>query len=185
MIFKRLLFSLLAICLTLVGFACDDSISGNSVDKPVIQYDVDVEKVTGFTAKDVVTGESISLSDFEGSVVLLNFVNYGCNSRQSEIVSSQLLVIRELLQQRGDFVPVSVFCGCCPEDVLVDFTQENNLDWPWILDTEYVIVQDYQQQIGKYGYPTLVFIDASQTVRDITGYTEKEALSAKIDEISQ
>ncbi|MDY6834740.1 MAG: redoxin domain-containing protein [Chloroflexota bacterium] len=185
MIFKRFLLGVLAICLVSLGFACDDSPSGNSVDKPVVQYEGNVGKLTGFTAQDVVTGEFISLNDFEGSVVLLNFVNYGCNARQSEIVSSQLLVIRELQQQRNDFVPVSVFCGCCPKDVLIDFAQENDLDWPWILDTEYVIVQDYEQQIGRYGYPTLVFIDASQIVQDITGYTEKEALSAKIDEISQ
>jgi len=33
-----------------------------------------------FTATDVITDQNIILSDYKGSVVVLNFVNYGCSS---------------------------------------------------------------------------------------------------------
>ena len=33
-----------------------------------------------FTATDVVTGQTVTLAQFKGKTVLLNFVNYGCNA---------------------------------------------------------------------------------------------------------
>ena len=59
-----------------------------------------------FTAVDVVTNEMISLSQFSGSTVLLNFVNLGCSSSLNQIVSAQLLAIQEL---RGS---VTISCRC-------------------------------------------------------------------------
>ncbi len=138
-----------------------------------------------FTAIDVVTGETISLGQFNGSVVLLNFVNYGCNPSTNKVVSAQLLAIKELREERDDFVPISVFCGCCPVDVLRDFAKENKLTWPWILDTDYSIVQEYTRHLRKYGYPTLIFIDKEQHIREVSGYCDVPTLSVKIDETSQ
>ena len=82
-------------------------------------------------------------------------------------------------------MPISVFCGCCPEDTLRSLAQDNNPDWPWILDTSNSIVGDYEEYINQYGYPTLVFIDKSLTVREVTGYQGLSELSAKIDEVLQ
>ncbi len=138
-----------------------------------------------FTAVDVVTGETISLSQFNGSTVLLNFVNYGCNQSTNEIVGAQLLAIRELREQRDDFVPISVFCGCCPIDVLRDFAKQNKLTWPWILDTDYSIVGEYTRHLRKYGYPTLIFIDKEQRIREVSGSCDVSTLAVKIDQTSQ
>jgi len=138
-----------------------------------------------FTAVDVVTGETISLDQFNGSVVLLNFVNYGCNPSTNEIVGAQLLAIKELREQRDDFVPISVFCGCCPIDVLRDFAKQNELTWPWILDTDYSIVGEYTRHLREYGYPTLIFIDEEQQIREVSGYCDVSTLAAKIDQTSQ
>ena len=138
-----------------------------------------------FTAADVVTGETVSLSQFAGSTVLLNFVNYGCNPSTNKVVGDQLLAIRELTEQRDDFMPISVFCGCCPVDVLRDYARQNNLTWPWILDTDYSIVQEYASHLRKYGYPTLVFIDEEQQIREVSGYCHVSTLAAKIDQTSQ
>ena len=96
-----------------------------------------------FTATDVVTGKTVSLKDYKGSPVLLNFVNYGCDPSLNEKVSAQLMAIKQMRQQRGDFVPISVFCGCCPPEVLRQFAKENNFDWPWILDADYSIAAKY------------------------------------------
>jgi len=136
-----------------------------------------------FTSVDVVTNQKITLSQFKGSVVLLNFVNYGCDPSLNNVVSKQLLAIRELQSQRGDFVPVSVFCGCCPPEVLRDFARQNNLTWPWILDTDYSIVRNYVSHLRKYGYPTLIFIDQEQNIREVAGYSDLPVLSDKLDQI--
>jgi len=138
-----------------------------------------------FTAVDVVTGETLSLGQFSGSTVLLNFVNLGCSSRLSEVVSAQLLAIKELRGQRHDFIPVSVFCGCCQPDVLREFAVQNDLTWPWILDTGNSIVHKYERYLKQYGYPTLIFIDKEQNIREVTGYIDISTLSVKIDEILQ
>jgi len=138
-----------------------------------------------FTAVDVVTGETISLGQFNGSTVLLNFVNYGCSPSLNQVVSAQLLAIRDLKEERDDFVPISVFCGCCPPDLLREFAEENNLIWPWILDTDYSIVQKYTRYLREYGYPTLILIDKEQYIREVTGYNDVRSLDDKIDEASK
>ncbi len=138
-----------------------------------------------FTGVDVVTGQSISLSDYRGNTVLLNFVNYGCSSSLNKIVSDQLLTIRTLSEQRGDFVPVSIFCGCCPPDVLRNFAEENDMRWAWILDTDNTIVRQYDDHVRQYGYPTLVLIDRDQLVTEVAGYTDLDTLNAMMGGLAQ
>jgi hypothetical protein len=134
-----------------------------------------------FSSTDVVTGELISLDRLKGNIVLLNFVNYGCNPNVNQIVSEQLLAIKILKEQRGDFIPVSVFCGCCPVNTLRDFATENGLSWPWILDSDYSIIQEYHDYVRIYGYPTLVFINKNQYIEYFSGYNDVSSLSVKID----
>jgi hypothetical protein len=136
-----------------------------------------------FTSLDVVTNQIITLSSFKGSAVLLNFVNYGCDPSLNKVVSEQLITIRELKEQRSDFVPVSVFCGCCPEDILRDFAEQNSFIWPWVLDSDYSIVNDYTNYLRGYGYPTLIFVDQEQNIREIAGYTDLSDLSTKLDQL--
>jgi hypothetical protein len=137
-----------------------------------------------FTGVDVVTGKSVSLSQYKDSAVLLNFVNYGCSPSLNQIVGDQLLAIRDLTQQRQDFTPISVFCGCCPPEVLRQFARDNGLNWPWILDTSYSITQKYGNYLTQYGYPTLIFIDTDQVISGVAGATDLEGLGEKIDRIS-
>jgi peroxiredoxin len=137
-----------------------------------------------FSAADVVTGKTVSLKQFTGSAILLTFVNYGCNPQTNQVVGAQLLTIRQLQSQRSDFVPVSVFCGCCPPDVLRQFAKENNLNWPWILDSDYSIARNYAGYLQRYGYPTLVFIDKDTSIIDTAGYLNTASLNTKLNDIT-
>jgi len=139
---------------------------------------------TDFNAVDVVTGKGVSLKQFAGSPILLNFVNYGCSPSINNIVSAQLLAIKQLKAQRSDFTPVSVFCGCCPPDVLRQFAKQNNFDWPWILDTDYSIAAKYGNYLKKYSYPTLVFIDKGMVIREYSGAIDISTLTQKIDSLA-
>jgi hypothetical protein len=141
------------------------------------------DPATDFTSFDVVTGETVSLSQFQGEIVLLNFVNYGCNQRTNEIVSKQLLVIKDLYEERKDFIPISVFCGCCPIETLRNFATENELVWPWILDSDYSIVNMYFDYVQEYGYPTLLFINQNQNIVDYSGYYNTSDLNSMLEEM--
>jgi peroxiredoxin len=136
-----------------------------------------------FNGVDVNTGKAISLQQFAGKIVLLNFVNYGCSSSVNTAVSAQLLAIQDLSQIRTDFVPVSVFCGCCSPGALKQFASANNLNWPWILDTGNSIVPKYSTYLGQHGYPTLVFIDGNGKIINSSGAMNEAAMGQELDKI--
>ncbi|MBT3362777.1 MAG: redoxin domain-containing protein [Chloroflexi bacterium] len=179
---------LLIILLTLNAFsllmlsACSSSTAANLEGDVYSQSDGITAQ--DFTGIDVVTGESVSLADFEDNAVLLNFVNYGCSESINQVVSSQLLAIRDLTDERDDFTPVSIFCGCCPTETLRNFATQNSFDWPWILDTDNSIINKYSDYLQTYGYPTLVLIDNAQNIREVVGNTDANALSDKIDNLT-
>jgi hypothetical protein len=178
-----LLCSVILLSLITLGVSCSNSDPTDIVGAIESVPLSDSVSAPSFTGKDVLTGESISLTDFDTNVVLLNLVNYGCDSRINQVVSRQLMAIKDLKEQRGDFEPISVFCGCCPENTLRGFADVNELDWPWILDTDNSILAQYTMYVQKYGYPTLVLIDQNQRVRTVSGYLGSSQLSAEIDEL--
>lgn len=137
----------------------------------------------GFTAVDVVTGQPVSLDQFQGKTVLLNFVNYGCSTSINEAVSAQLVAVRNLTQQRSDFTAISVYCGCCPAQTLKQFAEGNGLDWPWLLDADNSIITKYADYVGQYGYPTLVFVDKDQVIRDVSGTLSMAELGSRLDRV--
>jgi peroxiredoxin len=136
-----------------------------------------------FSGIDVNTGKAISLQQFAGKIVLLNFVNYGCSSSVNTAVSAQLLAIQDISRIRTDFVPVSVFCGCCSPGALKQFASANNLNWPWILDTGNSIVPKYSTYLGQHGYPTLVFIDGNGKIINSSGAMNAAAMGQVLDKI--
>jgi len=178
--------AVLLIAVSGFSLACSDSgVSQVDTDKTEpIKFDAEDGVIApDFTAKDVVTDQDITLSDYQGTVVLLTFVSYGCSESINDVVSRQLLDIKEVYDQRNDFVPVSVFCGCCPEDVLRDFAEENDLIWPWVLDTDYSVLGDYEDYLSAYDYPILVYIDQEQNIREVSGYSDQNVLADKLDQM--
>lgn len=165
----------------------DSSLGEVSLDAAISESasQLDGSSALDFEGVDVMTNEPISLSDYRGTPVLLNFVNYGCSASLNEIVSDQLLLIKDLAEQRDDFAPLSVFCGCCPPEVLRDFAEENNFQWSWLLDLDNAILTQYYDYLVQYGYPTLVLIDKDQRVIEVAGYTDLDTLNAMIDGLSQ
>ncbi|MDD4859630.1 MAG: redoxin domain-containing protein, partial [Dehalococcoidales bacterium] len=134
-----------------------------------------------FSGVDVVTGARITLSQFQDKTVLLIFVNYGCDPALNQKVGNQLIAIRDLAKQRSDFIPVSVFCGCCPPETLRKFARDNGLNWPWILDSDNSIVNRYASSLRKYGYPTLIFVDKDQVITAVAGYSNISTLNTRLD----
>lgn len=167
--------------------ASDSSLGGVSLGAAIPESTPppDGSGAPDFSGVDVMTGDPISLSQYRGTTVLLNFVNYGCSASLNQIVGDQLLVIKALADQRDDFAPLSVFCGCCPPEVLRDFAEQNNFEWSWLLDLDNAILRQYYDYLVQYGYPTLVLIDKDQRVIEVAGYTDLDTLDAMIDGLSQ
>lgn len=137
-----------------------------------------------FPGVDVFTGQTISMQQFTGKVVLLNFANYGCSQSLNNVVSVQILAIRPLSQQRTDFVPLSLFCGCCPASVLRDHVKANNFNWLWIMDSSNSIVAKYNTHFSQWGYPTLIYIDRNGNIKEATGTTDLTTIGQKLDKIN-
>jgi hypothetical protein len=136
-----------------------------------------------FTGLDLVTGQSISRSQFKGSGLILNFMNYGCNPSLNKIVDDQLLAIREITSKRSDLIPISVFCGCCSPDTLRQYAKTNDFNWPWILDTDYSIAAKYSEFLRQYGYPTLIIVGKDQLIKEISGYLDANTLSTELNQL--
>jgi peroxiredoxin len=77
-----------------------------------------------------------------------------------------------------------VFCGCCPAETLRQFAGGNDLNWPWLLDTDNSIVAKYSGFREQFGYPTLIFVDKDQIVTDASGALTLAELGVRLDKVA-
>lgn len=96
-------------------------------------------------------GQSISLSDFKGKTMLINFWNTGCPPCRDEMPYLQQLY--DEMQGEG-LVVLTVHVGQGPVTA-TQFMQDNNLSLPVLLDTDEVVGRKY----GIMFFPTTFFID--------------------------
>jgi hypothetical protein len=137
-----------------------------------------------FQAVDAVTGQAYKLSQFAGKMVVLNIVNYGCNPATNQIVEKQVRALKQLQSERNDFVPVSVFCGCCTVESIRSLAQQEHLSWPLILDDRYEITGEYVDSVNTYGYPALIFINQAQFTVANSGYLDQTDLAKQLDSMA-
>ncbi len=86
-------------------------LSGDLVVKPVVLTEPGkpASSVTvnvtapDFSATELISGQKLSLSQYKGKVVLLNFVNYGCDPRLNGIVDKQFQAIKQLASEKTSF----------------------------------------------------------------------------------
>ena len=129
----------------------------------------------GFLAPDfeliTLNGETLSLSDFRGKVVLVNFWASWCPPCRSEMPAMQ-----EIYQQYGpdDFVILAV--NNTQADNLADiqnFVDERGLTFPILLDNTGQVSAAYQVR----SLPTSFFIDREGIIREVViGSPMAEAL---------
>jgi peroxiredoxin len=115
-----------------------------------------------FTLPDL-TGQDVSLQDFRGKVVLLNFWASWCVPCRSETPALQRLYEK---YQDQDFVVIGVSIDEETVEAVPDFIEEFGLTYPILLDTTRVSTG----QDGSYrleGIPQSYFIDAEGIIRDI------------------
>ena len=117
---------------------------------------------TGSTAPDFtltsLTGETVSLSDYAGRPVMINFWASWCPPCRAEF--PLLAGVRERYQDQGlEILGVTVNDGA---SYAQDFVDKIGAEWPILLDSDAVAWEAY----GGVGLPTSFFVDAAGVVRD-------------------
>ncbi len=110
-----------------------------------------------FTLTDT-DGNSFSLSDFEGKVVVLDLMATWCEPCKQEIPH-----LKEVQQHYGDDViilSISVAWGGDTNQGLATFKQERECTWRFAIDTD-----DVTTKYNAMTIPKLVIIDKNKNIR--------------------
>lgn len=129
------------------------------------------EPAPDFTAVDIY-GNIVSLSDFKGKPVWLNFWGTWCPPCRAEMPDMQ--VAYEQLAPKG-LVLVAVSLGDPPE-VAIDFAKRNGVTFTVLLDPQRTFTS---QAYPIYNFPTHIFIDRDGIVRKVvlSVMTPEEAIA--------
>ena len=168
----RVILSIILASLTLglVITGCSGGSSGGSSTAIV------GKKAPDFTLQDL-DGQSVSLSDFEGKPVLINFWNSGCSPCRREMPFLQE-VYGEI--PGSELVMLTINIGESSATVK-KFLGDNNLSLPVLLDANAAVAQSYSMP----GIPTTFFIDRDGIlqVKVIGAFPNKAAIESKLSEI--
>ncbi|KAF0091839.1 MAG: redoxin domain protein [Fusobacteria bacterium] len=146
------------------------------------EKDVD-QNISGQVAKDFtvidVDGKEVSLSDFKGKPVVINFWASWCPPCKEEMP-----FYNEVYKELGDevqFMMVDLVDGSRETVATAKaFVKENGYEFPVFFDTD----QEAAIAYGIYSIPTSIFIDADgKVVRSITGSMTKDDLLEEIENI--
>ena len=132
-----------------------------------------------FTLNDL-AGQSVSLSDYTGQVILLNFWATWCPSCTAEMPEYQAIYEHQGQQQTGDFIILGV--NLQEDPAWIDqFTRGLGVTYPILLDSDgHITSRQYQVS----GMPTSFIIDRQGIIfyRHI-GPMSGETLSAELTEL--
>jgi peroxiredoxin len=128
----------------------------------------------GFTLTSM-QGEDISLVDYQGKPVVLNFWATWCPPCRAEIPHFQDAAVK----YNGQAVIVGVDQGE-PLSLVSDFANQFGVTYPMLLDPD----NDVNRQYRVPALPTTLFIDANGVVREVfTGIINGAVLEDRIEQL--
>ncbi|MCJ7691638.1 MAG: TlpA family protein disulfide reductase, partial [Clostridiaceae bacterium] len=128
-----------------------------------------------FKLKDL-NGKEVSLSDFKGKKVFLNFWASWCPPCKAEMPD-----IEEVYNETkdSDLVIIAINVGES-RDTAKSFIEENNFNFKVLLDSD----ENISNQYKLLGYPTSYFIDTEGNIVSMkSGYMTLEEMKAHINEL--
>jgi thiol-disulfide isomerase/thioredoxin len=141
----------------------------------VFNYSGDQEEPASDFTLTSLEGEEVSLSDFLGMPVMINFWATWCPPCKEEMP----IIQRFLEEYQGDFIVLAVNVGE-KEDIVREFAEENDFDFVFLPDPANATAFTY----GVYAYPTSVFIDEEGMLQSVyIGELNDELLSAYLQEM--
>jgi peroxiredoxin len=128
-----------------------------------------------FTLNDL-NGEAVSLSDFSGRPVLINFWRINCNPCREEIPFLQAVAE----ETQGELVMLGINVGDDTSSI-EQFLQNNSFSLSILLDSDITVARKY----GIPGTPTTFFIDEEGIIKAkvIGPFPSKAAIDSRLSEI--
>ena len=134
----------------------------------------EVELAPNFTLPDL-TGKSVTLSDYRGKTVIVDFWATWCAPCVYQI--PVLNSVWEDHRDRADLVVLGVSIDVEGAEVVGPWIAEKNVTYPILLGEERLA-----QQYGALGFPTLVVIRPDGSVESMhVGLIERDELEGLID----
>ncbi|MFC2070716.1 TlpA family protein disulfide reductase [Chloroflexota bacterium] len=163
---RKLIVIMLAMVMVLTVFLAGCESTGASIG----------EKAPGFQLNSL-SGESVSLSDFHGKTVLINFWTTWCGYCRVEMPYLQEISAEWL--DRG-LVVLAIDVGESASRV-EDFMRTNNLSLTVLLDTRETVFEQY----SVVGLPTTFFIDKDGIIRArvVGAFPDKYSIENYLNEI--
>lgn len=120
-------------------------------------------------------GTTFSLSDFDGKVILIDFMRSSCHICVQEI--PELKEVRQIYPT--ELVMISISIRDDTDATLANLAQANDIDWLMAVDT---LSENVAGAYGIRNTPTHVILDQNrELVRSIAGGANAEFLSSIID----
>jgi peroxiredoxin len=129
---------------------------GSSSDSRFAMPASQMEAAPDFTLQTL-NGRTVSLSDYQGQVVLLNTWATWCPPCRAEMPDLEAYYRKH---QGDGFVVLAVNSQESP-DTVAAFLEEQDFTFPVLLDPDGVVMKDY----AVYGLPTSAFIDRDGMLR--------------------
>ncbi len=175
--FRRVSLGLLAVVLAgiLVIQGCTPSSQSITSDEQEATAGVNVgESAPSFTLVDL-EGNPVTLSDFRGKVVFLNFWATWCPPCRAEMPEIEA-VYQEYKDKGVVVIGVDILE---PEDVVRQYVQQGGYSWTFVLDTSGEVAVNYEVS----AIPTSFFIDREGIIQAVNiGAMTKRAIENKLDE---
>jgi Peroxiredoxin len=132
-------------------------------------------KAPDFALKNI-DGRYVSLSDYKGKIVVLNFFGVWCPWCKKEMPGF-VKVYNEYKDKGVELLVVDVGDT---RDVLMDYLKQNNFDIKPVLDSSDRVSQLYKVN----SYPTSFFIDKDGTIRGThAGYMDEATLRKTLNSL--
>ena len=175
---SRFSWVLILVALTLLGISwiaiSRDQTGGNAEKAGLTEAPIAGYLAPKFTLSSTI-GEELSLSDYTGRPVVLNFWATWCPPCRAEVPHFQDASVK----YNGQAVIIGVDQGeLLP--VVADFGTSFNVSYPLLLDQDSAVNRKY----GVAALPTTVFVDADGVVREVyTGIINNAVLEDRIERL--
>jgi len=143
---------------------------------------VHYEKAPDFTLQDA-NGTSFSLHNFNGKIVVLHFMQFGCGG-DAGVNEQQFNEFKLVLNQHPEVAIITVFVSSCSFD-LMEAKQNYGVTWWFANDAQWDAIKHYWDygldENGIFHNPTLFLVDKEQNLRKkFSGVTSADVLSSNI-----
>jgi cytochrome c biogenesis protein CcmG/thiol:disulfide interchange protein DsbE len=136
-------------------------------------------KVPMFRAKNLVDGRDISLEDFEGHVLIIDFWATWCPPCRAEIPGF-IELHNKYKDREFAFIGMSMDVG--GEALVKRFIEQNNMNYPVVIAGE-KIQEDYEKAMGRpiTGIPTTLVVNREGGIVSIhVGFKPKDVFEKEI-----